>query len=277
MATDKLFHEYAVHFPRALAKVIHADEEEYVAKSLVLKETEKRADHFFVSQTSEHVILLENHGYDDEELYYRMIKTMVLFCTQFKFRGRMEAAVIFMEESNRRAAETFYRQFDQSAVLQFTPRIVVLGEMKVEELIQLGDVYLTPLYPLCDLSPVEIEARAPTWAEQIKTAPRLQDDERRNLLTLVGGFISHRNKKLTSDDLTRILGGFIMEDTQVGRDIMRIGVQRMLLKQIAARFGEVPVDVRQKIQMIKENDELDRIATSLFKIQNLDELEALVH
>jgi len=68
-----------------------------------------------------------------------------------------------------------------------------------------------------------------------------------------------------------------MEDTLVGQEIMRMGIQRTLLKQIAARFGTVPENIRQKIQTIDNNEELDRIATALFTIQSVDELKNLVN
>jgi predicted transposase/invertase (TIGR01784 family) len=58
---------------------------------------------------------------------------------------------------------------------------------------------------------------------------------------------------------------------------MRLGNQRMLLKQIAARFGAVPEEVRQKIQEIDNNDDLDQIAVALFKVQSVDELKKLIH
>jgi len=58
---------------------------------------------------------------------------------------------------------------------------------------------------------------------------------------------------------------------------MRLGNQRMLLKQIAARFGVVPEDIRQKIQEIDNDDDLDQIAIALFKIQSVDELKKLIH
>jgi len=68
-----------------------------------------------------------------------------------------------------------------------------------------------------------------------------------------------------------------MEDTLVGQEIMRMGIQRTLLKQIAARFGTVPENIQQKIQTIDNNEDLDRIATALFMIQSIDELKNLVN
>lgn len=189
----------------------------------------------------------------------------------------MDAIAIFLEESHFRAAELFHQQFDATAALKFSPKIIVLSRLKVDDLRRAGDVHLIPLFPLCDISPSEIEQQAPAWAEQIKTAPELNEEERRSLIGLLGGFMSHRNKALSRNLLNKILGGLYMEDTLVGQEIMRLGTQRMLLKQIAARFGAVPESIRQKIQEIDNDDDLDQIAIALFKIQSVDELKNLVN
>ncbi|MGH7595745.1 MAG: DUF4351 domain-containing protein [bacterium] len=68
-----------------------------------------------------------------------------------------------------------------------------------------------------------------------------------------------------------------MEDTLVGREIMRDRTHQILLKQISARFGYVPEDIRKKIQAINEIEDLDRIATALFAIQSVDDLKNLVN
>ncbi|MFQ5632111.1 MAG: hypothetical protein ACE5I1_25360, partial [bacterium] len=46
MATDKVIYEYATYFPNAMAKFIDAENDDYQAKSITFKETEKRADIF---------------------------------------------------------------------------------------------------------------------------------------------------------------------------------------------------------------------------------------
>jgi hypothetical protein len=51
----------------------------------------------------------------------------------------------------------------------------------------------------------------------------------------------------------------------------------MLLKQIAARFGTVPEDIRQKIQAITDTENLEQIATLLLTIKSVDELKDLVN
>lgn len=76
-----------------------------------------------------------------------------------------------------------------------------------------------------------------------------------------------------------------MEDTPLGQEILLKGeqrgipkgIQQILLKQMAARFGAVPEDIRQKIQTINNTENLEKIATMLLTIQSVDELKDLVN
>ena len=289
MATDKLIHEYATNFPNPFAKFVHAEADDYEAKSVTFKETEKRSDIFLIGRSGQHVVLVETQGYADEELYYHMIKKIMFYCTQHKYWGNMDATAIFLDESHYRAAGRFERQFGHSLLLRFTPKVFVFSRIKVEELSQLNDIHLTPLYPLCDISPQQIEQQAPDWAAQIKSAPDLTEPERKNLLSFLGGAISHRIKTMTPDVIDKLFGGFVMEDTPIGQQILQrgesrgiekgipLGIQHVLLKQIAARFGVVPEDIRQKVEAIGNTDDLDRIATALLTIQSIDELKNMVN
>ncbi|MCI0693712.1 DUF2887 domain-containing protein [candidate division KSB1 bacterium] len=285
MATDKLFHEYATYFPNAVARFVDAEADDYEAKSLTFKEIEQRADIFLIGRSGQHVVLVEMQGYDDAELLYRMVKKIMLYCTQYKYWGSIGATVIFLDESHYRAAQLFERQFSGSSLLKFSPKIFILSRIKVDELSQHNDIHLTPLYPLCDISPEEIKQQAPDWAEQIKGAPDLTTAERKNLLSFLGGAISHRIRTMTGDEIGILFGGIIMEDTPLGQEILLKGeqrgipkgIQQILLKQMAARFGVVPEDLRQKIQAINNTENLEKIATMLLTIQSIDELKDLVN
>jgi hypothetical protein len=76
-----------------------------------------------------------------------------------------------------------------------------------------------------------------------------------------------------------------MEDTPVGQEILLKGeqrgipkgIQQVLFKLIAARFGVIPEDLRQKIQAINNTENLEKIATMLLTIQSVDELKDLVN
>jgi len=260
-----------------LVKFVHAEADDYEAKSVTFKEIERQADIFLIGRSGRHVMLVETQGYEKEDLYYDMVQKVMFYCRHYKYWGSIDATAIFLEESHYRAAGLFERQFGQSSLLRFTPKVFVFSRIKVDELSQLNDIHLTPLYPLCDVSPEEITRQVPVWAEQIKSAPELTIDERKNLLSFLGGAISHRVKKMTKNEIGNLIGGFNMEDTPVGQEILRIGEQRILFKLITARFGVVPEDIRQKIQAIQDTENLEQLATLLLTIQSVDELKNLVN
>ncbi len=294
MATDNLFGDYGVKFPNALGKLIQAGANDFKAKILTMKRIEKRSDLFLISRKAKRMILVEPQGYKDARLYHRMVATMVLYCLQHEHEGRMEASVIFEHVSHWRAAESFFhQQFAGISTLKFLPRVLVLRRIKIGELEKHSDVRLIPLYPLCNVTPTEIKQHAFEWAEQIRATPTLQQQEKESLLSFLGGAISHRIRKLKLNAVSRLIGGFTMLDTPIGKEIMQIGVkkglkkgmekgikkgipqgaQHILLRQVATRFGKVPDDVRRKIVTIKDTKELDRIAVALLTTRSLAELK----
>ena len=277
MGTDKLFGEYMTMFPNAMAKFVQAEADDYEAKSVTFKETEKRSDIFLIGRSGEHVVLVETQGYPEENLYYDMVKKIMFFCTQYKYRGSIEATAVFLDEAHHRAAAVFERQFERTALLKFSPKVFVFSRIKVEELSRINDVHLLPLYPLCDVTAKEIEQQAPGWAAQIKSAPELTEQERKNLLGFLGGAISHRIKIKPSEVIDKLFGGFKMEDTPVVQEILQRRIQQILLKVITARFGTVPEDIRQKVEAISNTDDLEQLVTTLQTIQSIDELKNLMN
>lgn len=292
MGTDKLLGEYTAHFPNAVAKFVQAAPDDYEAKSLTFKEIEKRADIFLLGRSGEHVVLVETQGYNDEELCYSMVQKLLFYCTQNQYRGGIDAVAIFLDEAHYRAAvEPFERQF--GTLLKFAPKVFVLSRFRIDDLSRLDDIHLIPLYPLCNITPEEITQQAPNWAEQIKRATKLTMGERKNLLSFLGGAISHRIKNTTEEVISKLFGGFNMEDTPIVQQIVKRvekrsiekgiergiekGIQKVLLAQIAARFGAVPKDIRQKIQTSHNAKNLERMAALLMTIKSKDELKTLLN
>jgi len=129
----------------------------------------------------------------------------MFYCTQNKYRGSIAAVAIFLDEAHyRKAVEPFARQF--GSLLKFAPKVVVLSRMRVEDLRRLDDIHLIPLYPLCNITPEEITQQAPNWAGQIKRATKLTRGARKNLLSFLGGVISHRIKTTTEEVISKLFG-----------------------------------------------------------------------
>lgn len=282
MPTDKLILEYSTYFPNATAKVVDAQPDDYEAKSITFKAIEKQADIFLIGRSGKHVVLIEPQGYKKEKLHYDMLLKVTLFCVQFNYRGSLEAAAIFWEESHARAAEQYFEeQFGNSSLLRFKPKMLILSRIKESDLLRFDDIHLAPLYPLCDLSQSEVEAKIPQWAEQIKTASGITDAERQQLLGLLAGAISHRIKSVTIQELNKFFGGFTMEDTPIGQELVQMGlqkgIQQVVVKLVSTRFGAIPESLRAKIQATNNPERLEQIATSLFTIQSVEELQALLN
>jgi hypothetical protein len=93
--------------------------------------------------------------------------------------------------------------------------------------------------------------------------------------------IFETESQLKLSAVSKLLGGFTMLDTPVGREIMQIGVkkgipkgaQHILLRMIDSKFGRVPENIRRKIVAIKDTKELDRIAVELLTTRSLAELK----
>jgi len=291
MATDKLFHKYSVECGTSLLRLLDIDDcEEYKAFSFTVKEIERRSDIVFENQRGkERAIWVEFQGYRDEYVFYRMNVAISLYCQERKFNGEILPIVIFLNHSHRQAARMLVYHFNGRQRLYFEPEVIVIRKKSVKELQDLNDVYLIPLYPLCDISPKEIKESAPEWAEEIKESEQLSDSEKNNVLAMLGGFISHRIQKLTLDDINQLLGGLKMEDTQVGKDLIEIGIERglerglekgkrqILFRQLSYKFGEIPQDITNFINSISDETTLDDLSVKIFELTDLDQLKKLLN
>jgi len=204
-----------------------------------------------------------------------------------KFTGEIRAAVIFLKKSHYAAALKFWHHFDGKTGLAFQPTVLIMNQIKPADLEKLNDVRLIPLYPLCKISAREIEASIPNWSERIKRAGRMSVVERKELLALLGGFAMHRVKRLTPRRFNQLVGGFMdftFEETGIGKTLIRQGVRqgvpqgmhRLLLKQMAQRFGAVPISVRRQIEKINDVARLEYIGEELLLAKDFKQLKKFI-
>lgn len=288
MATDTLIYKLATDHPAAILKPLGiAESAKYKASSFTFKATENRRDLIFEKRSGKEVVFVESHGYADAYVYHGMLDGIMMYCRQKQFAGELRAAVIFLKRSHYRAALKLWHQFDGHAELAFQPIILVMDQIDVAELERLGDVRVIPLYPLCNVSFRQIEASMPDWAGRIKRAKQITLAERTDLLALLGGFATHRDKRFTLEKINKLFGGFKMEETTVGKELIAIGdrrgferglkgTRRVLYRLIAQRFGAVPATVRQQIEKIDRIKQLEHIADGLLEVKDLKQLRKLV-
>lgn len=277
MATDALFYKLAKKHPAAILKLLGmADDEDYEVSSLTLKATENRRDLVFKKRSSKEVVFVESHGYADPYVYHGLLDGIMLYCRQMQFTGNFRAAVIFLEKSHHQAALKLAHHFDGHAELSFRPIALVMNQIKVEALESLKEVCLIPLYPLCKVSSRQIEASLPAWGKRIKQARKITEAQRADLLALLGGFAIHRVKRLTLEKLNDFFGGFKMQDTLIGKQLIDIGLRRAIFSLIEHRFGAVPGNIRRRVEKITNPKRLERIVGELLRVNDLKQLEQLI-
>jgi hypothetical protein len=273
VATDKLIHKLATSHAAAVLKLFKIpDGDDYQASSFTFKEVENRRDIIFEKATGDEVILLEAQGYDDEYLLHRTIMGRMMYHIQKKFTGKLRTIVMFLEESHYHAALKLAHHFDGTSELAFQPTVFIFDQKEVSELENLNDVRLVPFYPLCKVSPAQIRAMAPKWAERIKTAAELSEAERHDLLSYLGGFMMHRLKESNLENINQLLGGSKMEDTQAGKDLIEMGSLRTLHEVItdmlAVKLGQTEEAWREELETIKDSTVLKTLYRALLQAKN---------
>ena len=303
MATDKLFHNFSLNYPVSLLKLLKIkDAASFKASSYTFKQTERRSDIVFEHQYDKaQTVFLEYQGYADEWIYHRLLSGILFYCQEQNFNGEILPVVIFLQETHRQAARFPSCRFAGQEYLQFEPMVLNLSKMELKDLENSEDIYLTPLYPLVNISITQIKKQAFSWAERIQRHPGLEAPEKVNLLALLGGFVSHRIKKLNLTEINQLLGGFKMEDTQVGRDLIAIGIEQgiekgiekgiakgiekgiekgkhqLILSLLSYKFKNIPEDVVNQINTITEDVKLDEIALRTLELTSLDQLKKLLN
>lgn len=288
MATDILFYKWAVDFPDALFKISGIDfkKDDFIEHSINLKSAEKRLDAVFIPENrSNPVIFYEFMGYWDELFYISFLKNIIDFCHQEKYKGKILAIAVFTEPSYLKNLFTPIYYFENDSIISFKPRNILLKEIPKDHILAFNDVSLIPILPLCNIENNEILENCPEWSKKIQESKEVSDLDKKNLLTLLAGFLVHRLKdKINLIRLKRLMGGFMLEDTLVGQELIEMGIQKGklegklegkiqdILDIITIKFEFIPDDVEEIIKNIKKESKLTSILHKVAKASSIEEI-----
>jgi len=145
-----------------------------------------------------------------------------LYCEKERYSGVLHLAVVFTEEAFSKNLEPTCLQLAEQRIVPLQPQCLVLGPGLEAQILASGRPEVVPLLPLCVRSRARIRKETVTWRECIEAAP-LQQAEKGQLIGLLGAFVLHRLGPMGVFEINRLLGGFMLEDTQVGRELMEMG------------------------------------------------------
>ncbi len=283
MGTDKTFYRWARESPRGLLALAGLDPgSKYRFESITAKkiEIERRLDCWFEPlEPGLPLLFVEFQGYKSEDFLSRWCVKILLRLDEIKYSGPVDALVVYLRKSHSIDEGTLTLGNAQNPFLNFAPREIILSELSAADLMVSDQPELLVLLPLCKTKKADVAKRLPEWGAEIRHRSANQA-EGKELLALLMLFASHRLPEHSEDELIRQIGGFVMEETRVGREIMERGeksgrmkeCQELLRRLVNRRFRSVPAWLDQWLNSQTMPDRVEEIIECLFDVTSVDEL-----
>jgi predicted transposase YdaD len=240
-------------------------------EAITIKAIETHCDGVLVPDAAdERLTIVEIQGYNDVEIYGRLVIEMVL--VQRQNAGReVQGMILFLDESLDPKTEPWIR----------IVRSISLRESISE--VQRND----PQHPLVAVfSPLLIESEevlereaAPcyNWIQ----VSELPDTVRKTLAEVFINWLEQRFSHKGKREIEEMLAGQLpdLRETQSGKDLIAIGraegkaegKAEGLLKLLEIRFGEVPGTLREGIQKIDSDQRIDSLYELALRITKLSD------
>jgi len=217
MKTDSLFYELFKAHPASLFELAGLEADgEYVFESITVKTTEKRMDGFFRrTDGSGRNIFLEVQGYDDNKIYWRLLREISTRYEQTDDEREFIAVVLFVDK--KYAPEN-------CPVKKFTPpnRLIRLYLPKCLKAIGDKTGPLTVLKPLVLPDKERLPEAVPKWKSEIDSL-KLSESTEKLLIDLLENAIISRFPKMTFEEIQKMIHYTPIEKTVVGQELIMMG------------------------------------------------------
>jgi predicted transposase YdaD len=242
-------------------------------ESITLKAIESHCDGVLVPDAAdEELTVVEVQGYNDVGIYERLVIEMALVQRQNGGR-KVQGIILFLDESLDPRTE---------------PWTKVVRSISLRE--SISQVQQTdPHHPLVAVfSPLLIESEevlereaAPcyNWIQ----ASDLTETVRKTLAEVFINWLEQRLSHKGKREIEEMLVGQLpdLRETQSGKDLIAIGraegkaegKAEGLLRLLEIRFGEVPAALREGIQKIDSDEQIDSLYELALKVSKLDDFK----
>lgn len=149
-------------------------------------------------------------------------------------------------------------------------RMVELWKLPAKDLLAAGDIGLVPWIPLTQFDR-PAESVFQECRNRIDNAPV---EERANLLAVTQVLAGLR---FHDPNLLNILGGRqAMIESPVLQELMAEHGQKYIVRILEKRFGAVPVDIRERLRSVRDDERLDQLVDQAVVCETLDEFRNLL-
>ncbi|NHC34602.1 Rpn family recombination-promoting nuclease/putative transposase [Scytonema millei] len=277
MRRDSIFYKLFQQSPTLLFELLTnppANAEAYRFDSVAVKEPKFEIDGVFLppeNQTSGVVYFCEVQFQKDEQLYERVIAESSLYF--YRNRGRFsdwQAVIIYPSRSLEQSEIYPHRSFLNG------------GQVHQIYLDELGDIRSLPVWvALMVLTTLE-ENRATEEARYLlarsqQQAPQTDD---RAIIDLLTTIMVYKFEDKSQREVEEMLG-ITLQETRVYREISEEGEQRgrraegqsLVLRLLTRRVGELPQEVRQRIESLPL-EQLENLGEALLDFTSMADLQA---
>jgi predicted transposase/invertase (TIGR01784 family) len=272
MRRDTIFYQLFLQSPSLLFDLIPgppADANEYVFRSIEVKETSFRIDGVFLPPTPEGLIFFcEAQFQPDATLYERLVSEIGIYAFRYRDEFRdWRALVIYPSRSTEQSRlETVQDIIESGRITR-----IYLDELAETEDSSIG----IRLMLLTTLSQQQLVETAKTIMAQTQDSP-----EARAIMGMVSTIVVYKFNNLSRAEVEAMLG-IELQQTRVyqeardeGRgECRQAGEIAVVLKQLQRKLGKLPDEIQAQI-MALSTERLELLAEELLDFSKLENLTA---
>lgn len=269
MRRDSIFYKLFQQYPGLLFELLTNTPEnaaEYRFDSVAVKEPKFEIDGVFLppeNQSPGAVYFTEVQFQKDEQLYERIFAESSLYFYRNRTRfSDWQVVVIYPS-----------RSIEQSDIY---PHRNQLNGDQVHRIYldELGNIRQLPLWvALMVLTTVE-EEQAPQEARYLLERSSAEQPETvsRAIIELVTTIMVYKFEQLSRREVEQMLG-ITLKETKVYREIKEEEAQSIIFRQLTRRVGELPQDVRSRIEILPL-EQLENLGEALLDFTSMSDLQA---
>ena len=272
MRRDTIFYQLFLQSPALLFDLIPgppADANEYVFRSIEVKETSFRIDGVFLPPTPEGLIFFCEAQFQlDATLYERLVSEIGIYAFRYQDEFRdWRALVIYPSRSTEQSRlETVQDLIDSGRITRIYP----------DELAETEDSSIgVRLMLLTTLSQQQLVETAKTIIAQTQDSP-----EARAIMGMVSTIVVYKFNNLSRAEVEAMLG-IELQQTRVYQEVREEGREEgrqagettVVLKLLQRKLGKLPDEIQAQI-MALSIEQLELLAEELLDFSKLDNLTA---
>ena len=138
---------------------------------------------------------------------------------------------------------------------------------------ELGDIRQLPLWVALMVLTTVDEEKAPQEARYLlaRSQQEVSQPSSHAIIEMITTIMVYKFEQLSQREVEQMLG-ITLKETRVYREIKEAGERSLILRQLPRRVGELPQQVRQRVETLSL-EQLENLGVALLDFQGMDDLQ----